>query len=97
MSHTETPLYDIKMKLLMSLFCLASASAMKNERKPSLAIDSNASSSSFGDVLLQAKAATFLEMAGSTDDHFALLESLKIDPSMSRVRAHVCFSFFCAQ
>ena len=80
---------------------------MTNERKPAIAIESNASSSSFGDALLQAKASTFLEMAGSTDDHHALLESLKIDPSMSRVRAPVfflvCFHsfiiifFLCAQ
>ena len=107
MSHTETHLCGIKMKLLISLLCLASASAMKNVRTPTINVDSNASSSSFGEVLLQAKAATFLEMAGSTDDHYALLESLKIDPSMSRVRAPmfflVCFYsfiiifFLCAQ
>ena len=80
------------MKLLIPLLCLASASAMKNER--TLIIDTNGSSS-IGNVLLQAKAATFLEMAGSTDDHYALLESLKIDPSASRVRAPlVKFAFF---
>ena len=70
------------MKLLIALFCLSAASAMTNERKPTIAIESNASSS-FGDVLLQAKASTFLEMASSTDDHYALLESLNIDPGVS--------------
>ena len=75
------PISSRVMKLLITLFCLSAASAMTNERKPTIAIDSNASSS-FGDVLLQAKASTFLEMAGSTDDHYALLESLNIDPGV---------------